>query len=213
MKNEIIIIGTGAQAKYALEIFNLQKQSVYGLIALNNEHAKLQKIYNKKVLGSIENFDKLNLNNNFRFILACSDNHKKKQIVDKLKNYSPIYINAIHPKAIIASTSVLGEGVIVNANAIIQPYSKIGNHVMIHAGVIIEHDVIINNFVNIAPGVIITGHVIIKEYSKIFTGAIITPNITIGQNSIVAAASTVLNSFEDNLVIAGTPAKVLKKNE
>jgi serine O-acetyltransferase len=44
-------------------------------------------------------------------------------------------------------------------------------------------------------------------------GAIIFGNITIGNNVSIGANSTVTKSFGDNVVIAGSPAKIIKSNE
>lgn len=40
---------------------------------------------------------------------------------------------------------------------------------------------------------------------------IIMPGVTIGENSIIAAGSVVTKSFESNVIVAGIPAKEIKK--
>ena len=49
--------------------------------------------------------------------------------------------------------------------------------------------------------------------NKVFIGAgsIILPNVTIGDNCIIGAGSVVTKSFEEGLLIAGNPAKVIGK--
>lgn len=42
-------------------------------------------------------------------------------------------------------------------------------------------------------------------------GSIICPNVTLGNNVVVGAGSVVTKSFGDNVVIAGNPAKVIRK--
>lgn len=40
--------------------------------------------------------------------------------------------------------------------------------------------------------------------------ATITPGVTIGKNAVVAAGSVVTKNVEDNTVVGGVPAKVIK---
>jgi acetyltransferase-like isoleucine patch superfamily enzyme len=51
----------------------------------------------------------------------------------------------------------------------------------------------------------------IKENAKIGANATILPGITIGKNSIVGAGSVVTKDIPDNIVVAGNPAKEIKK--
>ena len=42
--------------------------------------------------------------------------------------------------------------------------------------------------------------------------SIILKGVTIGQNSIVAAGSVVTKDVPDNVIVAGVPAKIIRKN-
>lgn len=50
----------------------------------------------------------------------------------------------------------------------------------------------------------------IKDNVVICAGAMILGNVTIGDNCVIAANSVVLQSFENNVLIAGLPAKCKK---
>lgn len=55
------------------------------------------------------------------------------------------------------------------------------------------------------------GPVIIEDNVWIGEGVCILPNVTIGTNSIVGANSVVTKSFPSNCVIAGVPAKIIRR--
>ena len=43
------------------------------------------------------------------------------------------------------------------------------------------------------------------------SGSIILPGVTIGVNSVVGAGSVVTKDVDDNCVVAGNPAQIIKK--
>ncbi|MBU2051327.1 MAG: hypothetical protein KKH61_20460 [Gammaproteobacteria bacterium] len=53
--------------------------------------------------------------------------------------------------------------------------------------------------------------VVIKDGVWIASRAVILPGITIGKNSVVGAGSVVTNDVPDNTLVAGNPAKQLRK--
>lgn len=55
------------------------------------------------------------------------------------------------------------------------------------------------------------GTVIIGDYCWIGMNSVILPNIELGDHTIVAAGSVVTKSFEGYCVIAGSPARIIKK--
>lgn len=55
------------------------------------------------------------------------------------------------------------------------------------------------------------GAIHIKKNAWIGANAIILPGVTIGENSIVAAGAVVSNDVPDNTIVAGIPARIIKK--
>lgn len=55
------------------------------------------------------------------------------------------------------------------------------------------------------------GPIVIGNNVWIGSGVAIMPNVTIGDNCIIGAKAVVTKSFETNSVIAGCPAKLIKK--
>lgn len=208
----IIIIGCGAQCKYAMDIFSETGVAVETILDPIGEKAG-------------QHFDGLpislfdgtkiqeQLKNGRQAVIICvSDNLLKKKLFNLLEPSAEI-ANAVHPAGTVSSRASLGRGVIINAGAVVQPYAVIGNGVMIHAGAVVEHDNRIADFVNLAPNVTLAGGVRIGEGTTIYSGAIVAPNITIGSNAVVGAGSLVLRDLPDGVVAYGAPARIVRKRD
>jgi acetyltransferase-like isoleucine patch superfamily enzyme len=108
-------------------------------------------------------------------------------------------------------------------------FIQIGKNVFInHAcsfldmgGITIEDEVLIGPKVNIITEnhpldpdnrrALITKPVRIKRKAWIGAGATILPGVTIGKNAVVAAGALVSKDVPDNVVVGGTPARIIKK--
>ena len=51
----------------------------------------------------------------------------------------------------------------------------------------------------------------IKENAWIGANVTILPGVTVGKNSIIAADATVTKDVPDNVIVAGTPARIIKE--
>lgn len=205
----ITIIGSGAQAKYALEIL-YENEYLHNIeIISSNENHIGDILYGYKILRYDDSY-------HFKYkhnVFISHGNNKIKEDIYNNINIIPYIIlpKLIHKRSYISTTSKVSNGSLINPFAVIQPFAEIGICCMIHAGVIIEHNCKIDDFVNISPGVSIAGGVEIGKRSYIFTGSKIIPNIKIGKDSIVAAGSVVTKDVPDNVMVAGCPAVIKKK--
>ncbi|MEC1305749.1 MULTISPECIES: acyltransferase [Lysinibacillus] len=157
---------------------------------------------------------------------------------DVLATYVLMYIPRLHKKICKEKFSYYGEGADfrIGAYAINCSNIKLGKNVVIRPNCMLiagsSGRIVIENDVLIAPGVniFVSNHlygdinlpinqqgftkekdVIVKEGSWIGANAIILPGITIGKNAVVAAGSVVNKDVPDYTVVAGVPAKKIKK--
>lgn len=105
----------------------------------------------------------------------------------------------------------IGEGLIIIDELEDRGLLNVGNRVAIAERVTL---VISSrpNFSRIAPYVPTDyGPIVIGDDAWLGTGAIIMPNIEIGQGSVVGAASLVLEDVPPFTIVAGVPAKPIRK--
>lgn len=122
----------------------------------------------------------------------------------------------------------IGAFVEIQKGATVGRRCKISSHSFICEGVTIEDNVFIGHgvmFINdIYPRATANGalqteadwkveRTVIKNGASIGTGATILANVTIGENAIIGAGSVVTKNVPANSIVAGNPAKVLRKIE
>lgn len=120
------------------------------------------------------------------------------------------FLTAIHPTAVIDSTSSIGYGTAVMANAVINANAHIGNHSIVNSGAIVEHECKISNYVHISPNATLCGNVQVGEGTHIGAGAVVIPNILIGKGVIIGAGTVVIRNIPDNVMVVGNPGKIIK---
>lgn len=211
MKN-IVIIGASGHAKVIIDI--VEKQGVFRIVGLIDTFKKLgHKIYDYAVLGTEKDMPEvLKAHAVFGGIIAVGDNFTRMHLFNKISVSNSVFqfINAIHPSARIEENVSIGNGTVIMAGTVINNNVVIGKQAILNTKCIINENTKIENFSSIAPGVTLGSHVEIGCCSAISLGAKISKNLKIGNNTVVGAGSVVLESFGDNQIVYGNPAKTMR---
>jgi lipopolysaccharide O-acetyltransferase len=109
----------------------------------------------------------------------------------------------------------IGQGSAVGAEFVISANSsvRIGDHCLISYRVsILDHDHVIGRDINPVTSGITKGEPItIGDNSFVGCGVVIQRGVSLGRNCVVRANAVVTRSFEDYCLIAGSPARLLKR--
>jgi len=149
-------------------------------------------------------------NEDFDFILGIGDNAIRVKVAQLIKSKNKKICNVIHPNSSIAQKVTIGEGNFISRSVSISPLATIDNYCILNTGCVIEHECFISQGVHVAPGAVLAGNVTVGENSFIGANAVIKQGITIGKNVTIGAGSVVIRDVEDNRVVVGNPAKVIK---
>ena len=119
-------------------------------------------------------------------------------------------ISVISKDANLYSQSI-GIGVQLFPNSIIQNRAKVGDYSILNTGSILEHDCEIGKGVHLMPGCVVGGNAKIKDFVTIGLNATVLPGIVVEQGAYVGAGAVVTKNVSKNTIVAGNPAKFLKK--
>jgi acetyltransferase-like isoleucine patch superfamily enzyme len=124
----------------------------------------------------------------------------------------------------IREDNVIGDDVSVGTTAVLEAGNRIGNRVRIHTGCLLEL-VTVEDDVFIAPNVVFTddlhppcpryrecvGGATVCKGASIGSNSTILPGVVIGRGALVAAGSVVVDDVADGMVVAGVPARPIKR--
>lgn len=209
---EIVVIGSGGFSKQVIEIIekrNLINQE-YNLIGIIDDNKKLigTEVLGYQVIGDTDYIKQYSQKKKIQGVIAIADGNIRKRVFRKLKDI--LWVNLIHPSAVISDYMKIGQGNIICAGVIVNPEVEIGNHCHINIGSTIGHDVKMLDYVTIMPGNRISGNVTIKCNSTVGTGSSIVQGIAIEENVTLGAGSIVLKDLPANCTAVGTPANPIK---
>jgi len=125
----------------------------------------------------------------------------------------------VEPGAIIRKGAKIGEDAIIMMGAVINIGAIIGARTMVDMNAVIGARAIIGKECHIGAGAVISGvleppsakPVQISDNVLIGANAVVLEGVKIGKGAIVGAGSVVLTNVKEHIVVAGAPAREIKK--
>ena len=200
--NELVIIGTGSQARLAHHYFS--NFSDYQVVAfcVHREFIDTEKFCGLDVVP-FEEIETLYPSKDYSIFVAVGYSEMNKlrsDLFDKCKEMSYTLPSFISPSCNFLSDEEPGENCFILEDNTIQPFVKIGNNVTIWSGNHIGHDVVIGDHCFITSHVVISGFTIVGKFSFIGVNSTIRDSITIGQRCLIGAGAVIMESTEDDSV-------------
>ncbi|MCT1539292.1 MULTISPECIES: PglD-related sugar-binding protein [Lysinibacillus] len=145
----------------------------------------------ESVLGTFEDVINEYSYKEYKIVNGLGYNNLKVrwEIQQKIRNNYYESINLIHPRAIVDSKSVIGEGNIIMAGAIVELNAKINDLVVMWPGSIVNHDSEVSDNCFLSPSSTVCGFVNVGENCFIGAGAVIVNHLNVPANTFVKAGS------------------------
>jgi sugar O-acyltransferase (sialic acid O-acetyltransferase NeuD family) len=213
MKKPVIIFGSGSMAMHALEIFKSHQIIVYGFLD-DDEKKHGELIDDVSILGAMDDHGFLKLIDKKAEAFVALDELKERKFIIKMlmEERKTMPVNAIHDKAHIAESAIIGHGNFIDAGTIVQSHAKIEQHVQIFANCTIGAETEIGNYVQIGQNASIGDKVSIGEGAYIGANATIISGVKIAKNAKIGPGSVVISNVESGARLFGNPAQNWKNN-
>lgn len=131
-------------------------------------------------------------------------------------------VNArIEPGAIIREQVEIGDNVVIMMGAVINIGAVIGAGTMIDMGAILGGRATVGKNCHIGAGAVLAGviepasatPVIVEDGVLVGANAVVIEGVHVGKGAVVAAGAVVIEDVPENAVVAGCPARVIKRKD
>ena len=201
----IVLLGAGGHAKVVADICIAAGHKIAGF--LDDEKPIESQWTGGPILGRLDLLDDAAFIANHWFIPTVGDNKTRRCLAQQLMTTGAKMLTVVHPSAVVASSSSIGNGTVIMPGAVVNAAARIGDFCIINTGSTIDHDCVLEEGCQICPGANLAGHVYCGQDVFVGTGAVIIPNIKIGDRAVVGAGSVVIRDVESDMMVVGNPAK------
>lgn len=207
---EVYIYGCGGVgAELAVDFLSSQKYKLMGFID-DNPNIRECMGYRCRTLDEILIERR---NEEIKAIISIGEPAVRKIVSEKLTKAGAKEISIDFSDNFNSSFSSIGDGTLLHEHSYVSVNTHIGKSCMINKYVLVGHDCRIGDYCVMSPKVTLGGNVNVGENTYIGSGALIRNGITIGKNVIVGIGAVVVKDIEDDFVVVGNPAKLIRINE
>ncbi len=127
----------------------------------------------------------------------------------------------IEPGAILRDQVEIGPNAVIMMGAILNIGSSVGEGTMIDMGAVLGGRATVGKNCHVGAGAVLAGvvepasatPVVIEDNALIGANAVIIEGVRVGEGSVVAAGAVVIEDVPEDTVVAGCPARVIKRKD
>lgn len=135
----------------------------------------------------------------------------RRRLYELARTHGYEIVPAVHPHAVVSPWAQVGAGPTILAAAVVNADAVLGEDVIVNTGAIVEHDCRIGDHVHLASGSRLASGVTVGDGAHVGLGASVIQGLRVGAGSIVGAGAVVVRDVDAGVVVAGVPARVLRR--
>lgn len=212
MTNEIYALGVGHNTSVFIDLAEACGYTIKGLYHFNDERTG-EVDHGFEILGSFEDLLSKPTLKSMNFLLTMGDNKIRTELSNQIISLGGEVPSLIHPTAVISRFAKISPvGVYISPFSYIQADSSIGDNTVLLSHVNISHTTNIGRSCFIAGGATIGAYTTMEDFVFVGQGSlsISAKAKHIGHHAYIGARSLLTRDIPANVVVAGSPARILR---
>lgn len=209
-----VVLGGGGHARVLVDGIRFQ-QNVELYAVLDSDRTLWGKmLLEVPILGGDEMLPEVKRQGVTHFVLGLGgsgDNQPRRRLFEWAIAQGLAPLTIVHPAAICSRWAWLGEGCVLYPAAVVNAGAVVGRNVIVNSGAIVEHDCVVGDHVHVATGAVLASTVNVGALAHIGAGATVRQCVSIGEGAVVGAGAAVVKDVPPHMVVAGVPARPIRK--
>jgi len=197
-----IVFGAGGHARVVGAILHGQGEVIKGYLDESYIASEAEVIKQATLIGLPADLQNYSCEE-YEVYAAIGDNHKRRVAIELILSKGYSMPSLIHPTAIVESNCRIGQASVICMGVLIATDTLVGEGVILNTGCSVDHEAIIGDYCHIAPGAILAGRVKVGREVFIGMGARVAQNLSIGDGAVVGAGAIILKDVPAATTVVG----------
>lgn len=211
-----IILGGGGHASVLIDCIRSAGLELELAVLDSNPKKWGKMLMGVPILGGDDMLSHLSRDRATHFVVglgSTGDNFPRRRLYEWGVSCGLEPVTVIHPSAMCSRWAKVGPGTALFPGSVVNAGADLGVNVIVNTGAIVEHDCMLGDHVHVATGARLASAARIGLCAHIGAGATVIQAVAVGPNAVVGAGSVVTKDVSSGEVVAGVPARPLRKVE